>query len=175
VPDSLPCLLSCIEWNNRNEVYEMYRLLEHWPRPLPVQKALELLDYKNADCYIRSFAVDSIRNIEDEDLMLYLLQLLQAIKHESYVKNDLVSFLIERAVKNQRIGHFLFWHLRSELHSPFSETRFGLILEAYLKSSTHLASMARQFTCVDQFKIINTLLHDSAFAKEKGDFSKTKI
>lgn len=48
----------------------------------------------------------------DADLLLYLLQLTQAIKHELYQDCDLVKFLIRRALSNQQIGHFLFWHLR---------------------------------------------------------------
>lgn len=48
----------------------------------------------------------------DEDILLYLLQLVQAIKHELYLECDLVIFLLQRALTNQRIGHFLFWHLR---------------------------------------------------------------
>lgn len=51
-------------------------------------------------------------NFSDEDLSLYLLQLVQALKHESYLSCDLVEFLLRRALNNQKIGHFLFWHLR---------------------------------------------------------------
>lgn len=48
----------------------------------------------------------------DDDLLLYLLQLVQALKHENYLYCDLVQFLLQRALRNRRIGHFLFWHLR---------------------------------------------------------------
>lgn len=48
----------------------------------------------------------------DETLLLYLLQLVQAIKHELYLDCDLVKFLLQRALNNQKIGHYLFWHLR---------------------------------------------------------------
>lgn len=48
----------------------------------------------------------------DEDLLLYLLQLVQALKHELYLDCDLVKFLLHRALQNQKIGHYLFWHLR---------------------------------------------------------------
>lgn len=48
----------------------------------------------------------------DEDLSLFLLQLVQALKHESYLCCDLVEFLLTRALQNQKIGHYLFWHLR---------------------------------------------------------------
>ena len=45
--------------------------------------------------------------------MQYLIQLVQVLKYESYLDCDLTSFLLERALSNKRIGHFLFWHLRS--------------------------------------------------------------
>ena len=61
------------------------------------------------------------------------MQLVQAMKHESYFHCDLVEFLLDRALNNQRIGYYLFWHLRSEMQVPSVQTKFGIILEAYLK------------------------------------------
>lgn len=48
----------------------------------------------------------------DGELFQYLLQLVQVLKYESYLDCDLTSFLLERALANKKIGHFLFWHLR---------------------------------------------------------------
>lgn len=146
IPDGLPCLLYCVEWNNRGQVSEAISLLEEWPQDkMSVERTLELLDYAYADSYVRSFAVKCLEKIKDEDLQLYLLQLVQAIKHESYLSCDLVEFLLQRALKNQRIGHFLFWHLRSEIQVPSVEVRFSLILEAYLRSSKeHISILMRQ-------------------------------
>lgn len=146
IPDGLPCLLYCVEWNNRDQVSEVVALLEDWPQDkMSVERTLELLDYAYADSYVRSFAVKCLEKIKDEDLQLYLLQLVQAIKHESYLSCDLVEFLLQRALKNQRIGHFLFWHLRSEIQVPSVEVRFSLILEAYLRSSKeHISILMRQ-------------------------------
>lgn len=86
-------------------------LIQQWP-PLPVEKALELLDYAYADQNVRNFAVVCLYNVTDDDLSLYLLQLAQALKHENYLACDLTEFLLRRGLKNQRIGHYLFWHLR---------------------------------------------------------------
>ena len=93
------------------EVAEATALVQEWPN-LPVERALELLDYAYADQSVRSFAVQCLRDVSDEDLSLYLLQLVQALKHENYLSCDLTEFLLRRALNNQRIGHFLFWHLR---------------------------------------------------------------
>jgi phosphatidylinositol-4,5-bisphosphate 3-kinase catalytic subunit alpha/beta/delta len=147
IPNGLPCLLHCVEWNNRDVVAEVVKILLEWPKEeMSVERTLELLDFAYADCYVRRFAVECLdRKIKDEDLQLYLLQLVQAIKHESYLYCDLVKFLLKRALNNQRIGHFLFWHLRSEIHVPSVEVRFSLILEAYLRSSKeHISILMRQ-------------------------------
>lgn len=50
----------------------------------------------------------------DDELLQYLIQLVQVLKYESYLDCDLTTFLLERALSNRRIGHFLFWHLRWE-------------------------------------------------------------
>lgn len=50
----------------------------------------------------------------DDELLQYLIQLVQVLKYESYLDCDLTTFLLERALSNRRIGHFLFWHLRQE-------------------------------------------------------------
>ena len=36
----------------------------------------------------------------------------QVLKYESYLDCELARFLIRKALKNQDIGHALFWHLR---------------------------------------------------------------
>lgn len=65
-------------------------------------------------------------NYRDDHLLLYLLQLVQALKHECYLQNDLVEFLLHKALNNQKIGHYLFWHLRFEI-LIFWKTRNSII------------------------------------------------
>ncbi|XP_045445644.1 phosphatidylinositol 4,5-bisphosphate 3-kinase catalytic subunit delta isoform [Melitaea cinxia] len=151
-PELLPKLLSCVEWTERADAARAARLLAAWP-PLRVEAALELLDYAYADAAVRGFAVLCLANISDEDLLLYLLQLVQALKHESYLMCDLSVFLLQRAFKNMTIGHYLFWHLRSEMHVPSVSVRFGLMLEAYCRGcQDHISSLMRQITCLDKLK-----------------------
>lgn len=154
MPGNLPSFLCCIEWNNRDKVAEVTRILNKWPKDkISVERTLELLDYAYADPNVRRFAVKCLEEIHDEDLQLYLLQLVQAIKHESYLYCDLVKFLLLRALSNQRIGHFLFWHLRSEIGMPSVQVRFSLILEAYLRSSReHISILTRQLSCLEKLR-----------------------
>ncbi|KAL1502865.1 hypothetical protein ABEB36_007943 [Hypothenemus hampei] len=162
VPDIFPKLLSCIDWDKREDVSQIMELLCHWPK-LPVEKSLELLDYAYADQEVRGFAVKCLKDVSDEDLLLYLLQLVQAIKHELYLECDLVKFLIERALTNQRIGHFL-----SEMQVPSVSVRFGLILEAYCRGSQeHIPVLQRQLKSVEKLKKCSEIVR-SRRDKEKG-------
>ena len=150
VPTILTKLLQCVEWNDHVEVAEATSLVLKWPK-LPVERALELLDYAYADHTVRNFAVNCLKDVSDEDLSLYLLQLVQALKHENYLSCELTEFLLRRALDNQRIGHFLFWHLRSEMHVGSVAVRFGLILEAYCRGSQdHMRLLFKQMECLDK-------------------------
>ncbi|XP_036147909.1 phosphatidylinositol 4,5-bisphosphate 3-kinase catalytic subunit beta isoform [Monomorium pharaonis] len=163
IPTLLAKLLQCVEWNDHREVAEATALVQQWPK-LPVEKALELLDYAYADQNVRNFAVRCLRDVSDEDLSLYLLQLAQVLKHENYLACPLTEFLLNRALNNQRIGHFLFWHLRSEMKVGSVSVRFGLILEAYCRGSEqHMLSLSKQLTFLEKVKTA------SEHAKQKKD------
>lgn len=42
-PDALPCLLYCVEWNNRDDVSEVTRILNEWPQDkMSVERTLEV-------------------------------------------------------------------------------------------------------------------------------------
>ncbi|KAF6209139.1 hypothetical protein GE061_014883 [Apolygus lucorum] len=168
-PTYLPKLLNCVEWNDHHEVREAMSLLSMWPL-LPPPLALELLDYAYADQGVRSYAVKCLSNVSDDDLLLFLLQLVQALKHECYLYCDLVEFLLKRALNNQKMGHYLFWHLRSEMHVPSVWMRFGLMLETYCRGSpVHMKSLSRQLEFVTKMKGI------SETVRQSRDKDKAKI
>lgn len=93
---------------------------------------------------------------------------MQAIKHENYLHCDLVDFLLVRALNNQRIGHFFFWHLRSEMHIPSVQLRFGILLEAYLRGSPqHIKVLCKQMEAL-------THLKSASIMAKKGSKDKAK-
>uniref|UniRef100_A0A672MK70 Phosphatidylinositol 4,5-bisphosphate 3-kinase catalytic subunit delta isoform-like n=1 Tax=Sinocyclocheilus grahami TaxID=75366 RepID=A0A672MK70_SINGR len=153
-PESLPKLLLITKWNKHEDVAQMVGLLRKW-QDLPAIHALELLDYSFPDPHVRSFTIRCLGNFNDE-LFQYLLQLVQVLKYESYLDCDLTCFLLERALSNKKIGHFLFWHLRSEMHVPSVSLRFGLILEAYCRGSIFLIkSLMKQNEALNKMKALN--------------------
>uniref|UniRef100_A0A671L1H5 Phosphatidylinositol 4,5-bisphosphate 3-kinase catalytic subunit delta isoform n=1 Tax=Sinocyclocheilus anshuiensis TaxID=1608454 RepID=A0A671L1H5_9TELE len=154
-PESLPKLLLITKWNKHEDVAQMVCLLRKW-QELPAIHALELLDYSFPDPHVRSFTIRCLRNLRNDELFQYLLQLVQVLKYESYLDCDLTCFLLERALSNKKIGHFLFWHLRSEMHVPSVSLRFGLILEAYCRGSIFLIkSLMKQNEALNKMKALN--------------------
>ncbi|XP_033095415.1 phosphatidylinositol 4,5-bisphosphate 3-kinase catalytic subunit beta isoform-like [Anneissia japonica] len=165
IPHSLPRLIKCVRWNSRSDVAQMQALLQIWPRLEP-EEALLLLDYNFADMMVRNFAVECLNRLTDDQLSQYLLQVVQAIKYESHLDCELCRFLLKRALANQRIGHFLFWHLRAEMHHLNVSTRFGLMLEAYCWGSVaHMDSLHRQVESLNKLKSVNELVKSRQFAR----------
>ncbi|ELK16699.1 Phosphatidylinositol-4,5-bisphosphate 3-kinase catalytic subunit beta isoform [Pteropus alecto] len=143
-PQSLPKLLLSIKWNKLEDVAQLQALLQIWPK-LPPREALELLDFNYPDQYVREYAVECLQQMSDEELSQYLLQLVQVLKYEPFLDCALSRFLLERALANRRIGQFLFWHLRSEVHIPAVCIQFGVILEAYCRGSVgHMKVLSKQ-------------------------------
>lgn len=76
---------------------------------------------------VRSYAIETLSSAPDEELHLYLLQLVQALKYEEDVSggtsggddvagktlrvSSLAAFLIERASGNIALANFLYWYV----------------------------------------------------------------
>jgi len=154
---ALTKFLMAVEWNVESEVVQAAELLEQWRKrsPIEVSDALKLLG-KNVDMNInsgkhahrgnkscpnglglvRAYAIDTLAAAPDAELVLYLLQLVQALKYEDGSANEdmdmrsksanntrnssLSSFLIERASRNLEFASYLYWYLKVELSDPSS-------------------------------------------------------
>ncbi|XP_065568407.1 phosphatidylinositol 4,5-bisphosphate 3-kinase catalytic subunit alpha isoform-like [Artemia franciscana] len=164
IPGSLAKLLDAVKWNSRDEVSQMTVLLKEW-RPVNREVALELLDCKYGHPFGRSLAAKWLNeSLTDDELLKYLLQLVQTLKYEPYLDNDLFKFLLSRGLTNKKVGHYLFWHLKSELHDPAVHRRFCLYLEAFCRGlGHHLRVLIRQVDALDKL----TKLTDAL--KEKKD------
>ncbi|XP_006006049.1 phosphatidylinositol 4,5-bisphosphate 3-kinase catalytic subunit gamma isoform [Latimeria chalumnae] len=137
-PEAYPKLLSSVKWGCQDTVLKIHQLLlkqDAWEKsPLDVGLAMQLLDCNFSDEKVRTMAVKKLEKLGDDDVLRYLLQLVQAVKFEPYHDSALARFLLKHALRNKRIGHFLFWFLRSEIaQSMHYQQRFAVILEAYLR------------------------------------------
>uniref|UniRef100_A0A8C7V0H6 phosphatidylinositol-4,5-bisphosphate 3-kinase n=1 Tax=Oncorhynchus mykiss TaxID=8022 RepID=A0A8C7V0H6_ONCMY len=172
IPEILPKILLAVKWNSRDEVAQMYCLLKDWPAIKPEQ-AMELLDCNFPDPMIRDFAVKCLEKyLTDDRLSQYLIQLVQVLKYEQYLDNPLARFLLKKALTNQRIGHFFFWHLKSEMHNKTVSQRFGLLLESYCRAcGMYLKHLSRQVEAME--KLIN--LTDLLKQEKKDEAQKVQM
>uniref|UniRef100_A0AAY4DF24 phosphatidylinositol 3-kinase n=1 Tax=Denticeps clupeoides TaxID=299321 RepID=A0AAY4DF24_9TELE len=157
---NLPQFLRSVDWLHPGAVQDVHWLLSHWePQDLDLPVALELLSVDFADEKVRSLAVRRLELLSNEELLRYLLQLVQTLKVEPYHNSCLACFLIQRALRSKRIGHFFFWHLRSEVAGcPFFRQRMALILEAYLMGcgEAMLTSFQQQVQIVQNLNEVAT-------------------
>uniref|UniRef100_H2SZ17 Phosphatidylinositol 4,5-bisphosphate 3-kinase catalytic subunit beta isoform n=1 Tax=Takifugu rubripes TaxID=31033 RepID=H2SZ17_TAKRU len=170
-PQSLPKLLLSVKWSKHEDMAQLQALLQIWPRLCP-RDALELLDFNYPDQYVREYAVNCLRDMSNDELSQYLLQLVQVLRYEPYYDCALTHFLLERAQSSRKIGHFLFWHLRSEIHMPAVSVQFSLILEAYCRGSIpHIEVLKKQVEALNKLKAVNELIKLGTL---KNARSKTK-
>ncbi|XP_028975010.1 phosphatidylinositol 4,5-bisphosphate 3-kinase catalytic subunit beta isoform isoform X1 [Esox lucius] len=157
-PQSLPKLLLSVKWSKHEDMAQLQALLQIWPKLSP-RDALELLDFNYPDQYVREYAVGCLKDMSDEELSQYLLQLVQVLRYEPYYDCALTRFLLDRGQGNRNIGHFLFWHLRSEMHMPAVSVQFSLILEAYCRGSIpHIEVLKKQVEALSKLKSVNELI-----------------
>jgi hypothetical protein len=159
--NSLAKVCMACDWTNKDQVAELHALLKVW-HPIDPINALELLDFKFSDTLVREFAVKSIKQLSDDELYQYLLQLVQVLKHEPFHLSALAMFLIERAMKNPPlIAHALFWHLQAEMENPEVEGKYGLLVWFLI-----VALPGSQRTLlIDQVTLVNILtgIHSAVF------------
>lgn len=134
---ALTKFLKSVTWTDASEARQAVSLLPKWTE-IDVDDALELLGPTFVNPDVRAYAVDRLTKADDEELLLYLLQLVQALKFEKAepeiastaapeangieattstddtADSSLARFLVSRAVANERLGNFLHWYLMVE-------------------------------------------------------------
>lgn len=138
---ALAKFLLAVDWTVESEVVQAAELLEQWRRraPIMVTDALKLLGKQVAyqTNLVRAYAIDTLATAPDEELSLYLLQLVQALKFENIQEtganqvsspsdpvSSLGTFLIGRAAKNIQLANYLYWYLKVELQDPTHGARY---------------------------------------------------
>ena len=78
---ALPKFLQSVSWQSKQEVEEALGLLYKW-QPLEPADALELLSPVFKEPRVRAYAISRLQCADNEELLLYLLQLVQALRYE---------------------------------------------------------------------------------------------
>jgi len=136
---ALTKLLKCVDWADAREVLQAEKLVGQWVE-VDVQDLLELLGgaFVGAAGWVRVFAVVALRDrATDEQLLSYLLSLVQALQYERALatppaEGPLASLLIRRAVANAELANFLHWYLLVERTSR-NGTHYAHVHDAFLQ------------------------------------------
>lgn len=98
-PRALTKFLKCVDWSDPAETQASVQLMREWA-PIGPAAALELLTPTFSNSEVRRYAVSILRQAENEDLLLYLLQLVQVWIVCAHVVDTLcLSALCARCVK----------------------------------------------------------------------------
>lgn len=158
---ALTKFLMAVDWTSDSEVAELPILLSKWKEKatIDVSDALKLLGREK--CYqhptVREYAVEVLQVASDEDLLKYLLQLVQALRYEPSrfsVTNDqgqqvqsrvtdvissnstnlspLARFLINRGFKSPIVANFLHWYLKVETEDEVMGSMFQEIFDTFM-------------------------------------------
>lgn len=126
---ALTKFVKSVNWLDLSEARSAVVVLEKWI-DIDVDDALELLGPTFSNSAVRAFAVKRLRKADDNELLLYLLQLVQALKYEHIspqsrqdVSQDssLARFLITRAVSSLTLGNYFYWYVMVEIDDRSSE------------------------------------------------------
>ena len=139
---SLCKFLQSVDWSQETEVIQVQSLLEQWRSrsSIDITESLKLLSSNS--CFrrpiVREYAVETLARCSDEELGMFLLQLVMAVKYETFEEADsdkrdrvgtLGRFLIKRAAKSTVLANFLFWYLNVEC----VDGKYGRYYRAVLK------------------------------------------
>eukprot|EP00388_Colpodella_angusta_P001665 GDKJ01005140.1.p1 GENE.GDKJ01005140.1~~GDKJ01005140.1.p1 ORF type:complete len:1199 (-),score=302.79 GDKJ01005140.1:49-3645(-) len=135
---ALPLFLLAVDFNIDSEREEAHALLSVWKAPT-VSDALRLLSREFSDSVVREYAVQFISKASDDDVDVYLLQLVQALRFEfeSQVQTQsqassqqvtmqqqsgsqrvssspLCQMLMSRSMRSDTLASSFHWYLLSE-------------------------------------------------------------
>ena len=181
---ALTKFLKSVAWHDQNEARQAVQILPKWTE-IDVDDALELLGPTFDNPAVRAYAVDRLRQADDDELLLYLLQLVQALKfekispetgNETTQDSSLVRFLISRATNNFVLGNYLHWYLMVECddRSPdqvkehrklFAKVEFDFMTELMQVSggAEHRKQLLRQGELIT---VLSKISKDIRFSRE---------
>ncbi|EAL91732.1 phosphatidylinositol 3-kinase VPS34 [Aspergillus fumigatus Af293] len=184
---ALTKFVKSVNWRDAGEAQQAVEILPKWTE-IDVDDALELLGPTFDNTTVRSYAVDRLRKADDEELLLYLLQLVQALKYEENSRgaahdSSLANFLITRAANNFKLGSYLHWYLMVECDdtSPgtlSTQRRLFARVEYYFMAKLEQVSPEHRKTLLRQGELVAVLTKiakDIRFARETRPLKIEKL
>ncbi|KAK9464191.1 kinase-like domain-containing protein [Lipomyces oligophaga] len=171
---ALTKFVKSITWDEEKEAQKATELFSKWI-DIDVDEALELLGPSFTYPAVRSYAVDRLRKADDNELQLYLLQLVQALKFDRISnargrKSSLARFLEGRAAKSEVLGNSFFWFVSVETQGGPNKQLYIKVLDDYRNTLANMEDgSVRLKTLERQRKFMTTfarLARDIRFSKE---------
>lgn len=164
---ALTKFVKSVNWRDDGEARQAVEILPKWT-DIDVDDALELLGPTFDNAAVRSYAVARLRKADDEELLLYLLQLVQALKYEENSGSDagdaahessLANFLITRAANNFKLGNYLHWYLMVECDDtgPGTQRRLFARVEYYFMAELEKVNAEHRKTLLRQGELVAVL------------------
>ncbi|KUI54127.1 Phosphatidylinositol 3-kinase, root isoform [Cytospora mali] len=119
---ALTKFVKSVNWQDQSEAKQAVQVLGRWTE-IDIDDALELLGPTFDNATVRAYAVKRLHKADDDELLLYLLQLCQGLKFEHIPtesnqevsqESSLAQFLISRAASNFILGNYFYWYLMVE-------------------------------------------------------------
>ncbi|KAH0534285.1 phosphatidylinositol 3-kinase catalytic subunit type 3 [Cotesia glomerata] len=135
---ALTKFVKCVNWKVAGEERQALEMLASWSPPDP-EDALELLGPAFTHRAVRRYAIARLNQANDDDLMLYLLQLVQALKYENFesikaanLKIVRESEKIERMEKPEHSNNSMSTSSESETNQSSSSQESPMDLASFL-------------------------------------------
>ncbi|KAL4750928.1 hypothetical protein BDW72DRAFT_213115 [Aspergillus terricola var. indicus] len=188
---ALTKFVKSVNWRDVGEAHQAVEILPKWTE-IDVDDALELLGPTFDNAAVRSYAVERLRKADDDELLLYLLQLVQALKYEDKAHEDadiaahdssLANFLITRAANNFKLGSYLHWYLMVECDDAgpgtlsshrrlFARVEYYFMAELERMHPEHRKTLLRQGEFV---AVLSKISKDIRFARENRPIKIEKL
>ncbi|KAL1971014.1 hypothetical protein VTN77DRAFT_2848 [Rasamsonia byssochlamydoides] len=188
---ALTKFVKSVNWRDVGEARQAVEILPKWTE-IDVDDALELLGPTFDNAAVRAYAVDRLRKAGDDELLLYLLQLVQALKFERTSEesaeneahdSSLANFLIARAANNFVLGNYLHWYLMVEcddtgLGNVSSRRKLFARVEYYFMAELEKVHPEHRKTLLRQGELITVLSRiakDIRFSRENRALKIEKL
>lgn len=139
MPKALAPFLRSVQWDNPDDIKYALAMLRRWEPPAP-EDVLVLLSKLYPCEQVRKYAVDRLKEAaDDEFLATYLLQLVQALRHEAdYETHYLSDFLNERAAANPILASSYYWYLKVAAESKKEQDKYySSVLATFMLMRPH--------------------------------------
>ncbi|EDV39394.1 uncharacterized protein Dana_GF24513, isoform E [Drosophila ananassae] len=143
-PNALPKVLHAAHsWDYANLI-DLHALLHSWA-PLSPLQALELLLPRYPDAKVREKAVEWISKMPNDQLVDFLPQLVQSLKHDTYEGSAMARFLLAKCLESPRFAHHMYWLLVHSLpDDPHNSIGAAMVDQEYDESQVTQARYYRR-------------------------------